>query len=209
MSSYVGQLALVRTGIRFGLAAVYLIAFLSAWRQFRPLLGENGLLPAPTYLRSVTFAEAPSLFHWRYSDRLLGVVCAVGMGLSIVAVRKPPTVSGAGPLLPLSLHDLARAADDRRLVAAQPRRRVRAAVACAVVSEARQEQGRRARGRGRSNQRATPMPCRRCGAGPPPHPTARTSRGRGPGGERRAALPRRASPCRGRDLCVRPGSGWR
>ena len=33
-----------------GLAAIYLIAFLVAVRQFRPLLGERGLLPAPRFL---------------------------------------------------------------------------------------------------------------------------------------------------------------
>ena len=30
-----------------GLAVLYLIAFLVAARQFRPLLGERGLLPVP------------------------------------------------------------------------------------------------------------------------------------------------------------------
>ncbi|HMC68770.1 MAG TPA: lipase maturation factor family protein, partial [Mycobacteriales bacterium] len=34
-----------------GLALVYLIAFLVAVNQFRPLLGEHGLLPAPGFLR--------------------------------------------------------------------------------------------------------------------------------------------------------------
>lgn len=30
-----------------GLAAIYLIAFVNVLRQFRPLLGEHGLLPTP------------------------------------------------------------------------------------------------------------------------------------------------------------------
>jgi hypothetical protein len=51
--------------------------------QFRALLGEHGLLPVPDYLRRVTFRKAPSLFHARYSDRL---VLAVGwIGLTIAA----------------------------------------------------------------------------------------------------------------------------
>src|SRR4051812_47415928 len=41
---------LSRLVIQRGLAAVYLIAFLVAVNQFRPLLGERGLLPAPGVL---------------------------------------------------------------------------------------------------------------------------------------------------------------
>jgi len=57
-----------------GLAAIYLIAFLVAVNQFRPLLGESGLLPAPRFLARVPFRLTPSLFHLRYSDRLLAIV---------------------------------------------------------------------------------------------------------------------------------------
>ncbi|MGH9032270.1 MAG: lipase maturation factor family protein, partial [Acidimicrobiia bacterium] len=42
------------------LGAIYLIAFLVARNQFRPLLGERGLLPAPRFLAVVRFREAPS-----------------------------------------------------------------------------------------------------------------------------------------------------
>ncbi|HEX2153896.1 MAG TPA: lipase maturation factor family protein [Acidimicrobiia bacterium] len=65
-----------------GIAAVYLIGFLNVRNQFRPLLGENGLLPVPRYLAVTTFRSSPSLFHWRYSDRLVAVVAWAGMGLS-------------------------------------------------------------------------------------------------------------------------------
>ncbi|MCE7079606.1 lipase maturation factor family protein [Streptomyces sp. ST2-7A] len=65
-----------------GLAAVYLIAFLNAALQFRPLAGERGLTPAPALLRRVPFRRAPSLFHLRYSDRLLGVVARGGVAVS-------------------------------------------------------------------------------------------------------------------------------
>ena len=51
------------------LGAVYLVAFLVAWNQFRPLLGSEGLLPIPRYLRRTGFRRAPSVFHWHYSDR--------------------------------------------------------------------------------------------------------------------------------------------
>src|SRR4051794_22759592 len=77
---------LARLVLQRGLGIVYFIAFLVAFRQFRPLLCENGLLPGPRYLPRVTFGEAPSLFHYRYSDRLLGVVAAAGMVLSSAVV---------------------------------------------------------------------------------------------------------------------------
>ncbi len=61
--------------------AVYLIGFIVVVNEFRPLLGSN-LQPAPTFLRRVSFRDAPSLFHWRYSDRLLLAVGWVGIALS-------------------------------------------------------------------------------------------------------------------------------
>src|SRR5688572_30277566 len=62
------------------------MAFLVAVRQFRPLLGERGLLPAPAFLAFVPFRSAPSLFHLRYSDRLFGAVSWTGLGLAVVAL---------------------------------------------------------------------------------------------------------------------------
>src|SRR6266542_3081658 len=74
---------LTRLVLERALAAVYFIAFLVALKQFRPLLGENGLLPAPRFLRQVSFLQFPSLFHLRYSDRLLLAVAWSGAGLSL------------------------------------------------------------------------------------------------------------------------------
>ncbi len=74
---------LTRLVLERALAAVYFIAFLVALKQFRPLLGENGLLPAPRFLRQVSFLQFPSLFHLRYSDRLLLAVTWSGAGLSL------------------------------------------------------------------------------------------------------------------------------
>jgi hypothetical protein len=48
---------LVRTVFQRALALVYLIAFLNALNQFRPLLGERGLLPAPAWIKAVPFAR--------------------------------------------------------------------------------------------------------------------------------------------------------
>ena len=61
-----------------GLAVVYLVAFLAALNQFRALIGERGLLPAPAYLRATRVRASPSLFHLRYSDRLFAVVAVIG-----------------------------------------------------------------------------------------------------------------------------------
>ncbi len=77
------------------LGTIYLIAFLVARNQFRPLLGERGLLPAPRFLAVVRFREAPSLFHLRYSDRLLGAVTWVGMALAVSVIVGLPQ---SGPL---------------------------------------------------------------------------------------------------------------
>ncbi len=73
-----------------GLGAIYLIAFLVAVNQFRPLLGERGLLPAPRFLERVRFSQAPSLFHLHYSDRSLAVVAWAGVVLAVAVVLGLP-----------------------------------------------------------------------------------------------------------------------
>jgi hypothetical protein len=86
---------LVRCAFQRGLAAIYLVAFLGAFFQFRPLLGDKGLLPVRDYLREVRFADAPSLFHLHYSDRLFALGATLGVVLSGAAVLG---LSEAGPL---------------------------------------------------------------------------------------------------------------
>ena len=80
------------------LALIYLVAFLVALNQFRPLLGEHGLLPVPRFLGVASFREAPSVFHARYSDGILVAVCWTGIVLAVCAAltlpeRAPPLVS--------------------------------------------------------------------------------------------------------------------
>jgi hypothetical protein len=65
-----------------GLALVYLIAFVAALRQFRPLIGTSGLTPVPRYLARTTFRRSPSLFHLHWSDRFFAGCCWAGIGLS-------------------------------------------------------------------------------------------------------------------------------
>ncbi len=64
------------------LAAIYLVAFVVAVNQFRPLLGERGLLPVPDFISQVPFRVAPSLFHLRYSDRLFSALAWLGVVVS-------------------------------------------------------------------------------------------------------------------------------
>jgi Lipase maturation factor len=81
---------LTREVLQTGLALTYLVAFLVAGNQFRPLLGEHGLLPAPRFLRRVSFLDAPTLFHLGYSDRRLLAVAWSGVALSVAVLAGVP-----------------------------------------------------------------------------------------------------------------------
>ena len=96
MQSYFGEVWLVRLLVQRTLAAVYLIAFIAALKQFKALLGERGLLPVPHFLKRGRLGDSPSIFNWRYSDRLLDAVVWVGIILSAAAVLG---ISEAGPSL--------------------------------------------------------------------------------------------------------------
>ncbi|MFZ2528376.1 MAG: lipase maturation factor family protein [Rhodococcus sp. (in: high G+C Gram-positive bacteria)] len=78
-----------------GLAALYLVAFLVAFNQFRALLGSEGLLPIPDFVRAVPFRRAPSIFHRHYTDRFFAAVAVTGAALAAA------TVLGFTDLLPL------------------------------------------------------------------------------------------------------------
>src|SRR3569833_486064 len=90
LHNYFGDLVLTRLLIQRGMAAVYFVAFLSVIRQFKPLLGERGLLPVPEFLQTTTWHQTPSLFHWSYSDRLLDIVAWAGLILSALALLGVP-----------------------------------------------------------------------------------------------------------------------
>ena len=86
----IGRLLVTR-----GLAALYLVAFLAALMQFRALIGEHGILPAPQFLARTSFRRSPSLFHLRWSDRLFAAVAIGG------AVPAALTLLGVTERLPL------------------------------------------------------------------------------------------------------------
>jgi len=88
-----------RAVVQRGVAAVYLLAFVAVLRQFRPLLGEHGLLPVPRFTARVPWRAAPSLFAWRYSDRLL--VLAGWAGVLVAALLVAGLPQQGPPWLPL------------------------------------------------------------------------------------------------------------
>jgi hypothetical protein len=80
-----------------GLGLVYGIAFVAVLDQFRPLLGEHGLLPVPA---EPGRRFGPTVFRWGYSDRRLVGVAGVGLALSLAIVAgvpdlAPPSASSA------------------------------------------------------------------------------------------------------------------
>lgn len=83
-----------RQVLQRGIAALYVVAFISTLNQFRPLLGEHGLLPAPELLAwahastgSATgrrkWMLRPTVFrHLRYTDRRLVGLCTGGVAVA-------------------------------------------------------------------------------------------------------------------------------
>jgi Lipase maturation factor len=84
-----------------GLAAIYLVAFVVAWKQFPALCGERGLEPATRFLQLVPrFLDAPTVFRWiGYSDAKLRALSALGIALSAAVLVGLPQ---AAPL-PLTM----------------------------------------------------------------------------------------------------------
>ena len=81
---------LARFVLERGLALLYVLAFANALHQFPALLGDRGLLPAPDFLGEVTWAEAPSLFHLRYSDTLLRLAAGTGLLVALALLAGLP-----------------------------------------------------------------------------------------------------------------------
>jgi hypothetical protein len=104
LESLVGWLAapdseFARQALQRGIAAVYLIAFISTANQFPALLGERGLMPAPQLLRHPALLRGPTLFRWRYSDGLLRAVAWTGAAIAATLVIGLPQLGP--PWVPL------------------------------------------------------------------------------------------------------------
>jgi hypothetical protein len=77
---------LTRLLLERGIALICLIAFIVALNQFRPLLGERGLLPVPLFIRQVPFRESPSLFYLFPRDVAFTLAAWLGIVLSVLLV---------------------------------------------------------------------------------------------------------------------------
>jgi hypothetical protein len=81
-----GDYWLTRLVFQRGLALVYLIAFIVAFNQFVPLLGERGLLPVPNFIKQAEFKNSPSLFFFLPKDWAFKSVAFLGIVLALFAL---------------------------------------------------------------------------------------------------------------------------
>lgn len=95
-----------REVLQRGIAALFFVAFLSTLNQFRPLLGERGLLPAPQLLEWATSSRGrmrmlrPTIFtRIRYTDRRLAALCWAGMTVAVMLAAGIPQLGP--PWLPM------------------------------------------------------------------------------------------------------------
>jgi hypothetical protein len=98
-----GSYEIARFLVHRGLALLYLLAFLVAARQFRPLAGEDGLRPLASYVDRASFRERPSLFYLLPSDRAIAAAAWGGVGLSTLALLSAPAFVPAPFALPASM----------------------------------------------------------------------------------------------------------
>jgi len=89
-----------REVLQRGIAALYVIVFVSTLNQFRPLLGERGLLPAPELLKWASSSKArgrmlrPTLFRRiRYTDRRVVALCWTGIVIGALLVAGIPQLA--------------------------------------------------------------------------------------------------------------------
>ncbi|HLY15614.1 MAG TPA: lipase maturation factor family protein [Bryobacteraceae bacterium] len=77
---------LTRLAYQRGLALILLVAFLNAAFEFKPLLGEHGLLPVPRFTAEVPFASSPSLFYLAPNDTTFTLAAWAGVLLAAIAL---------------------------------------------------------------------------------------------------------------------------
>jgi lipase maturation factor len=76
------------------LAAIYLVAFIAAARQFVPLVGEHGLEPVGRWVEAVPFRSSPSLFYFFPTDSVFNAGAWLGIALSVFALTSLPQQLG-------------------------------------------------------------------------------------------------------------------
>jgi hypothetical protein len=77
---------LTRLLLERSIGVICLIAFLVAVNQFKPLLGERGLLPVPLFIKQVPFRASPSLFYFWPKDMAFTLFAWIGVGLSCLVI---------------------------------------------------------------------------------------------------------------------------
>lgn len=81
-----GDYWLARLALEKSVGVLFLIGFLNVVNQFRPLLGERGLLPVPLFVREVPLRESPSLFFFFPNDTAFTVGGWIGVVLSALII---------------------------------------------------------------------------------------------------------------------------
>ncbi len=80
------RFSLTRLVFQRALAGILLIAFLNVVNEFKPLLGERGLLPVRLFTKEVPFRDAPSLFFFASTDAAFTAAGWMGVILSCLAL---------------------------------------------------------------------------------------------------------------------------
>jgi hypothetical protein len=83
---WVGDYDVAREVLQRGVAAVLAVAFFAVVRQWRPLLGERGLLPVATFVARTSWRDGPSVLRWRCSDGFVVGLGWCGVVLSVLLV---------------------------------------------------------------------------------------------------------------------------
>ncbi|WP_163506294.1 lipase maturation factor family protein [Fodinicola acaciae] len=92
---FAADYSLARLLFARGVALIYLVAFISSVRQFRGLLGHNGVTPIRRFVAARTFRQAPSIFQFRYSDGYFATASWAGVVVSAALLL------GGGDFLPV------------------------------------------------------------------------------------------------------------
>lgn len=68
------------------LGFIYFIGFLILINQFKPLFGQQGLLPVQDFVKQVQFWQAPSLFYFLPTNAFMSACAWLGLIVSIFAI---------------------------------------------------------------------------------------------------------------------------
>jgi len=77
-----GNYWMARVALEKSIAALFLIAFVNVVNQFKPLLGQRGLLPVPLFVKEVGFKQSPSLFFFFPTYKAFTLSGWIGVTLS-------------------------------------------------------------------------------------------------------------------------------